>query len=106
MPKRDYYDDPAAPPANSLVVAVTAVVLDDIGRVLLIQRTDNDLWAIPGGARAEADIALHRLLTRYPELTLATPAADLAWQPGISRGLGRLPVHLGPPTAARRRRDQ
>ncbi len=51
MPKRDYYDDPAAPPANSLVVAVAAVVLDDAGRVLLIQRTDNDLWAIPGGAQ-------------------------------------------------------
>ncbi len=51
MPKRDYFDDPAAPAANSLVVAVAAVVLDDAGRVLLIQRTDNDLWAIPGGAQ-------------------------------------------------------
>lgn len=51
MPKTDYYDDPAAPRANSLVVAVTAVVLDDAGRVLMIQRTDNDLWAVPGGAQ-------------------------------------------------------
>lgn len=51
VPKKDYYDDPAAPPANSLVVAVTAVVLDDVGRVLMIQRTDNGLWAIPGGAQ-------------------------------------------------------
>ncbi len=51
MPKRDYFADPAAPAANSLVVAVAAVVLDDAGRVLLIQRTDNDLWAIPGGAQ-------------------------------------------------------
>lgn len=51
MPKRDYYDDPAAPSANSLVVAVAAVVLDDSGRVLMIQRGDNDLWAIPGGAQ-------------------------------------------------------
>jgi 8-oxo-dGTP pyrophosphatase MutT (NUDIX family) len=51
MPKTDYYDDPAAPRANSLVVAVTAVVLDDAGRVLLIQRTDNELWAVPGGAQ-------------------------------------------------------
>ncbi len=50
MPKRDYYDDPAAPSANNLVVAVAAVVRDDAGRVLMIQRTDNDLWAIPGGA--------------------------------------------------------
>jgi len=51
VPKTDYYDDPAAPRANSLVVAVTAVVLDDAGRVLMIQRTDNDLWAVPGGAQ-------------------------------------------------------
>jgi ADP-ribose pyrophosphatase YjhB (NUDIX family) len=51
VPKRDYYDDPAAPQANSLVVAVVAVVLDNAGRVLLIQRSDNDLWAIPGGAQ-------------------------------------------------------
>jgi len=51
VPKTDYYDDPAAPQANSLVVAVTAVVLDDAGRVLMIQRTDNNLWAVPGGAQ-------------------------------------------------------
>lgn len=51
MPKRDYYNDPAAPAANSLVVAVTAFILDDAGRVLMIQRGDNDLWAIPGGAQ-------------------------------------------------------
>ncbi len=51
MPKTDYYDDPGAPRPNSLVVAVAAVVLDDAGRVLMIQRTDNDLWAIPGGAQ-------------------------------------------------------
>src|SRR4029450_12400718 len=37
--------------ANSIVVAVTAFVLDEDGRVLLIRRTDNGLWAIPGGAQ-------------------------------------------------------
>ncbi|WP_433871880.1 NUDIX hydrolase [Saccharopolyspora sp. CA-218241] len=51
MPKKDYYDDPAAPPANSLVVAVATVVRDDSGRVLMIERTDNGLWAVPGGAQ-------------------------------------------------------
>ena len=51
MPKSDYFDDPAAPPANSLVVAVAAVVLDDLGRVLMIERANNGLWAIPGGAQ-------------------------------------------------------
>ena len=51
MPKKDYYADPDAPKANSLVVAVGAVVLNDRGEVLLIERTDNGLWALPGGAQ-------------------------------------------------------
>lgn len=49
MARRDYYDDPAAPAPNSMVPAVTAVVQDDEDRVLLIHRTDNDRWALPGG---------------------------------------------------------
>ena len=51
MPKRDYYDDPAAPKANSIVVAVTAAVRNAQGELLLIERTDNGLWALPGGAQ-------------------------------------------------------
>jgi ADP-ribose pyrophosphatase YjhB (NUDIX family) len=47
----DYYHDPAAPRANSIVVAVTAFILDSAGRLLMIRRTDNDLYAIPGGAQ-------------------------------------------------------
>jgi ADP-ribose pyrophosphatase YjhB (NUDIX family) len=47
----DYYRDPRAPLANSIVVAVTAFVLDRDGRLLMIRRTDNDLYAIPGGAQ-------------------------------------------------------
>jgi ADP-ribose pyrophosphatase YjhB (NUDIX family) len=51
MPKRDYYDDPAAPTANRIVVAVTAAVRNAQGELLLIERTDNGLWALPGGAQ-------------------------------------------------------
>lgn len=51
MPKRDYYNDPEAPAANSIVVAVTVVVRNEDGDLLLIQRTDNGLWAAPGGAQ-------------------------------------------------------
>lgn len=51
MPKRDYYDDPAAPKANSIVVAVTAAVRNDRGELLLIERTDNGFWALPGGGQ-------------------------------------------------------
>ncbi|GAA2140456.1 NUDIX domain-containing protein [Actinomadura napierensis] len=46
----DYYDDPHAPKANSLVPAVNVVVENDKGEILMIRRTDNDNWALPGGA--------------------------------------------------------
>ncbi|PWI43196.1 NUDIX domain-containing protein [Streptomyces sp. ICBB 8177] len=49
MSRIDYYRDPAAPSANSVVPSVTAVVRDAEGRLLLIHKTDNDLWALPGG---------------------------------------------------------
>jgi ADP-ribose pyrophosphatase YjhB (NUDIX family) len=51
MPSRfDYYDDPDGPQANSLVPSVNIVVTDDAGRILMIRRTDNGNWAVPGGA--------------------------------------------------------
>lgn len=46
----DYFEDPAAPAANSMVPSVNVVVADDAGRILLIRRTDNGNWAVPGGA--------------------------------------------------------
>lgn len=49
MPRRDFFNDPAAPRANSVVPSVVAAVRDDKGRLLMIHRTDNDLWALPGG---------------------------------------------------------
>ena len=46
----DYYDDLSAPEANSLVPSVNVVVTNSAGEVLLIRRSDNDNWAVPGGA--------------------------------------------------------
>ncbi|SHH09772.1 NUDIX hydrolase [Streptoalloteichus hindustanus] len=51
MARNDYYNDPNAPAPNSIVVAVTAFVQDEHDRLLMIQRTDNNLWSIPGGAQ-------------------------------------------------------
>lgn len=51
MSKRtDYYHDPEAPAANSLVVGGSAVVVDGEGRILLQRRSDSGSWALPGGA--------------------------------------------------------
>jgi ADP-ribose pyrophosphatase YjhB (NUDIX family) len=45
----DYFNDPNAPKANSVVPSVTAAIRNERGDVLLIHKVDNDLWALPGG---------------------------------------------------------
>lgn len=51
MAKRiDYYDDPNAPAANSMVPSVNVVIENDAGEILMIERSDNGNWALPGGA--------------------------------------------------------
>ncbi len=49
MARIDHYQDPDAPKATSIVVAASAFVVDDSGRLLMIRRTDNGLHALPGG---------------------------------------------------------
>ncbi|GAA3381592.1 NUDIX hydrolase [Cryptosporangium minutisporangium] len=46
----DYYDDPDGPAANSVVPSANVVVTNDAGEILMIRRTDNGNWAVPGGA--------------------------------------------------------
>jgi ADP-ribose pyrophosphatase YjhB (NUDIX family) len=50
MGRVDYYNDPTAPKATSLVPSVTAIVTNRDGAILMVHKTDNDLWALPGGA--------------------------------------------------------
>lgn len=50
MGRIDYYHDPSAPEANSLVVGSSAIVADDQERILLQRRSDSGNWALPGGA--------------------------------------------------------
>jgi 8-oxo-dGTP pyrophosphatase MutT (NUDIX family) len=45
----DYFDDPDAPRPTRIVPAVTVAVVNDAEQLLMIRRTDNDQWAIPGG---------------------------------------------------------
>jgi ADP-ribose pyrophosphatase YjhB (NUDIX family) len=47
--RTDYYDDPDAPAPNNVVPSASAIVTDELGRILLIKRRDNELWALPGG---------------------------------------------------------
>jgi ADP-ribose pyrophosphatase YjhB (NUDIX family) len=49
MARRDYLDDSNAPKANSIVPSVTAIVTNSAGELLLVHKTDNNRWALPGG---------------------------------------------------------
>lgn len=49
MGRIDYFNEPHAPAANSVVPSVTVGVQDEHGRILLVHKADNDLWALPGG---------------------------------------------------------
>ncbi|HZC99883.1 MAG TPA: NUDIX domain-containing protein [Actinomycetes bacterium] len=49
MARIDYYDDPNAPAANSLVPGGSAIVTNQAGEILLQRRADNQRWALPGG---------------------------------------------------------
>jgi len=47
--RTDHFHDPEAPQPNSIVIAVSTFVLDEDERLLMIRRTDNDLYGLPGG---------------------------------------------------------
>lgn len=47
--RRDYYRDPNAPEANSLVPGGSALVVDDQGAILMQRRSDSGNWSFPGG---------------------------------------------------------
>lgn len=49
MGRIDYLHDPDAPQANSVVPSVVAFVRNGAGQVLMIRRSDNGRWALPGG---------------------------------------------------------
>ncbi|MEU7063271.1 NUDIX domain-containing protein [Streptomyces sp. NPDC046161] len=49
--RTDYFNDPSAPRANSIVPAVTAFVVNNAGDVLMERRSDNGRWGMPGGVQ-------------------------------------------------------
>ncbi|MBF8192920.1 cytochrome P450 [Nonomuraea sp. K274] len=95
-------------PAGEAVQIVNATANRDPRRFadpdrLQLDRPDNQHLSFGHGihfclgaalARAEAQIALHTLLTRLPSVRLAVPAEHITWQPGLQRALSALPVRL------------
>ncbi|MGW4237855.1 NUDIX hydrolase [Streptomyces sp. NPDC004749] len=76
MSRIDYFRDPKAPKANSVVPSVTAVVQDGQGRLLLIHKTDNDLWALPGGGHDAGESIAQTVVREVEEETGMTVAVE------------------------------
>jgi 8-oxo-dGTP pyrophosphatase MutT (NUDIX family) len=49
MARTEYYHEVTAPQARELLPAAYAIVRDGLGRVLLVRRTDDGYWELPGG---------------------------------------------------------
>ncbi|MBH0777267.1 NUDIX hydrolase [Nocardia bovistercoris] len=69
MSRTDYFHDPGAPNANSIKVAVSALVQDDDGRILLIRRTDNGKHSIPGGGLEAGETVTQAVVREVHEET-------------------------------------
>lgn len=69
MGRQEYVNDPDAPAPNSLVPAVSAIVTDESGQVLLQRRADNDLWSVPGGTVEAGESVLDALRREVLEET-------------------------------------
>jgi ADP-ribose pyrophosphatase YjhB (NUDIX family) len=65
----DFYDDANAPAATTIVPAVSAVVENDEGRILLIRRSDNGNWALPGGALDVGESLVQAVIREVEEET-------------------------------------
>ncbi|MFI9636619.1 NUDIX hydrolase [Nocardia sp. NPDC051929] len=69
MARTDYFHDPDAPTPNSVKVAVSAFVRDSQGRILMIHRTDNDHYSIPGGGLEAGETVTQALVREVKEET-------------------------------------
>ncbi len=69
MTRTDYLNDPNAPKPNSIRVAVSAIVQNSTGSLLLIRRTDNDKYAIPGGGQDVGETLTQAVIREVEEET-------------------------------------
>ena len=84
MGRIDYIDDPRAPAVNSVVPSVVAIVTDDDGRVLMIHKTDNNKWALPGGGPVTVTMPVMRSIRQGWKVSTKPSASAL--------GSGETPV--------------
>ncbi|WP_042369548.1 NUDIX hydrolase [Streptacidiphilus neutrinimicus] len=69
MGRTEYYYDPEAPKANTLIPASNLLVVNDAGEILLQRRRDTGQWALPGGAQDIGETAAECALRECQEET-------------------------------------
>jgi mutator protein MutT len=69
MARIDHYYEADAPKPNSMVPAVSAVVVNEAGEILLQRRADNGFWALPGGAVELGESAAQSVVREVKEET-------------------------------------
>ncbi len=65
----DYYPDPSSVAIDQLRLAVSAIVWDDLGRLLLQQRSDNGYWGFPGGGVEPGETVMAAIVREVREET-------------------------------------
>ena len=86
--RREWYHDPAAPVATSVVPLVYAVVRDVSGRVLLVRRCDSGDWELPGGKVEPGETASDAVIREVAEET------GLRVAPAVIAGVYSDPGHV------------
>lgn len=88
MARIDYYEDPYAPQATRIVPATSAIVLNDAGEILLQERSDNNLWALPGGTMNPGESTAQCVIREVKEET------GLDVKPEYIVGIYSNPAHI------------
>ncbi|AOS61153.1 NUDIX hydrolase [Actinoalloteichus hymeniacidonis] len=88
MTRTDHFHDPDAPQPNSIAIAVSAFVLNEAGDLLMIRRSDNDRYAIPGGQHELGETLSQTVVREVDEET------GIAVEPTGVIGLYSNPAHV------------
>ncbi|WUD69541.1 NUDIX domain-containing protein [Nocardia sp. NBC_00508] len=77
--RRDYYRDPNAPKANSLVPGGSAPIIDDTGAILMQRRADSGNWSLPSGTMEIGETLEQRVVRETrEEPPLGLPSAGIS----------------------------
>ena len=104
----DYLDDPNAPAPNSVVPSANVIVVNEDVGVLVIRRTDNGNYALPGGGMDLGDPVAHEARPRdeYPldghghSVQMRLPARSRVPSPRVIFRAGITPATTAPITAS------